>query len=665
MSLPKSIKLTVPLFLSFSLLAACGGGGGFSAESADSSSTTSTTGETTTGETTAGNTGSDSVSTIRLTASSRQLLSDGSQPITISALAKDGNNNLLADAGISFSVNNEADLPAPTGATYVTSELTPGVPKNRQLTVTATAGSVSESIFVDVIGTTATLSGPSRIAINSPTDYILKMADAGNTELGYQAISLPTVSSGDCSVSSNVDLVNGEYQTDAKGEFSYQVNGNSGGACVIEVSALGATDEQTIDVSGDVFTIAATSPESADSKIEVNLNNNEVITLSLRENGEAKPDESITLSSTRGLLSAESVTTNENGDATFTISSERAGSAVITATTKDGLTAVIDNLEFVATSPAYLSTQATPTLVKPLESSSIVSQVRDLNDNPVKNKTVNFSLNDVVNGVLSSSEAVTDSLGRASVVYTAGNATSEKDGVVITTSILNTPILNDTDDSDTIVTKLTVGGDALRIVLGGDNKVGTNSVFYQKIFGVIVTDSAGNPVANQQVDFKVNPIRYFKGRMYPVDTDGDGEADKWANGYIGADGLVAFGYATGDVDGQIGCPVEDADYDGAIDVGEDINDNNKLDPTNAASVIIASGTTAEDGSLTVVVQYNKSEALWSAQRLTATTSVQGSEFVEDTEFVLSVLADDVSDVEIPAPNSVSPYGENPSCTSPD
>ncbi|CAA6807953.1 MAG: Unknown protein, partial [uncultured Thiotrichaceae bacterium] len=257
MSLPIKIKLTVPLFLSFSLLAACGGGGGFSDDTSGSSTsstdtTSSTTSDTTTGDTTSSNTGSDTVSSLRLTASSRQLLSDGSQPITISALAKDANNTLLADAGIAFSVDNEADLPAASGETYVTADLTPGIPKNRQLVVTATAGSVSESIIVDVIGTTATLSGPSRIAINAPTDYTLKVADSGNAELGYVAVSLPIVSTGACTVSTDEILVNGEYQTDAKGELSYQVTGNSGGTCVIAVNALGAEDEQAIEVSGDV-----------------------------------------------------------------------------------------------------------------------------------------------------------------------------------------------------------------------------------------------------------------------------------------------------------------------------------------------------------------------------------------------------------------------------
>lgn len=644
MSVPTSIKLTVPLFLSFSLLAACGGGGGgFSGDTAGTTTSSTTT------TTTSSNTGSGTVSSLRLTASSRQLLSDGSQPITISALAKDSSNNLLEDAGISFSVNNEADLPAATGATYVTAALTPGVPKNRQLTVTATAGSVSESILVDVIGTTASLSGPNRIAINSPTDYTLKMADSGNAELGFQAISLPTVSSGNCIVSTNETMVNGEFQTDAKGEFSYQVTGSAGGTCEIAVSALGATDQQTIEVSGDVFTIAATTVASADNKVEVDLGVAETVTLELSENGIAKSGETITLSSTRGTLSHSSVQTDGSGQVDFTISSGRAGSAVITATTSDGLTAVIDNIEFVATTPAYLTTQANPTLINALGTSSIISQIRDANDNPVKNQTINFSLNDVVNGVLSSSEAVTDSLGRASVIYTAGNATSEKDGVVITTSIQNMPTIPDE------VTTLTVGGDALRIVLGSDSLLAANSVFYQKTFGVIVTDSSGNPIANQQVDFKINPINYYKGKMIPVDTDNDGEADQWAVGHLDPNSNTdVVGYA-------VECLNEDTDFDGQLDAGEDINNSGQLEPTNDAVVTTGTGTTGADGSMTVVVQYLKSSALWSKQRLTASTNVEGSEFGEQTEFILPVLADDVSDINQPAPNAVSSYGQDTSC----
>lgn len=65
----------------------------------------------------------------------------------------------------------------------------------------------------------------------------------------------------------------------------------------------------------------------------------------------------------------------------------------------------------------------------------MIAIVKDAADNPVKNQTVVFNLQDTVGGKLSSSTATTDSLGKATIGYTAGNTTSAKDGVKITSSL--------------------------------------------------------------------------------------------------------------------------------------------------------------------------------------------------------------------------------------
>ena len=276
-----------------------------------------------------------------------------------------------------------------------------------------------------------------------------------------------------------------------------------------------------VKVSGDEFSLNGNVED-------VTVGQSHPVSFIWKKNNAPQPNKTITISATRGDIPNKVLTTLADGSANFTISSETAGQTVITATSTDGLSTSLAG-EFVAITPAYLNTQAAPSLIAPKASSTIVAKIRDANDNPVKNKTISFLLNDTVNGQLSSSTAITDSLGRASVSYTAGDASSEKDGVSIKTYIQGDTAINDE-------VKLTVGGKALRIVLGHDNLVAPNEVYYAKTFGIIVTDSAGNPVKDTKVDFTITPIAYYKGRLDFITTTTQGgqliEVNKWEQSSI-------------------------------------------------------------------------------------------------------------------------------------
>lgn len=604
-------------------LAGCGGGDGNQLSNSGGSGGTGGTTDT-------------SAKSLEVSASSRQLGSSGDKPVTISAIAKDVNNNVLKDATVQFSVNNEATIEADTSTATTgvkTALLTPGLenPENRTVTVTIKSGTLLKTLDIAITGTTLVVDGPARITLNTPTTFTAKLKDSAGKALANETVTINS------SLNNALTPASGSgFVTDANGEIQFTINAAVSGTDTISVSALGVSGSKTLEISGDDFTITSTNSE-------IKVKTPEAISLKWTQNGIAQANKTINLAATRGEIKpAQIVTTDAQGLATFYVGSSTAGGTVITAT--DASTGLSTSLtrEFIATTPANLNMQVEKELLTPESSTNVIAVVKDAADNPVKNQVVVFNLEDTVGGKLSSSTATTDSLGKATIGYTAGNATSAKDGVKISSSLrLTDP--NASPVADDYIT-LTVGGQGLRIVLGEDEKITEEGLFYKKSFGVIVTDSAGNPVKDKKVDFALVPLAYAKGSFAPC-------------GVTLSDGTLS----TKPVFVQTAsCASEDTDTDGLLDAGEDLNSSGRLEPTNAATVT-NSAVTDSDGKVLATVIYPQSHALWNKVRLTARILVSGSEYIESTDLVLPVLAADVGSCDISPPNAVSPYGVDASC----
>ncbi len=579
------------------------------------------------------------VTDLEISASSRQLFSAGVNPVIISAIAKDQNNNTLADTIITFKVNNNATITPNSGnssAIVKTANVTPGLnhPENRKLDIEVTAGALTKNLQVDIVGTTVTLEGPDSIAINNPTRYSIKLQDSEKKLLGFHPVSVSS------SAGSEIVPLNG-FITNAVGEMVFTVKAIADGKDTLTVQALGATAKKIVSVSGNDFSLNSASKE-------INISTPETISMRWTKDGVAQANQTIQLSATRGTLNPPAeIKTNEKGEATFTIESDTAGGTVITATTENGLATVL-NREFVAITPHYINIQASPSVIAPHGVSNLIAKIRDINDNPVKNQHIKFNLEDKVNGTLSSSLAITDSLGRANITYTASDISSAKDGVRIEAYVQENVTIKDHIN-------LTVGGDALRIVLGHNEKIAKDDIFYKKTYGVIVTDSAGNPVKNQEIAFSITPTDYYKGTMVPLlDTNPD---QTIVNGTVVVNNNSGHWVRSL----QAVCKSEDLDNDGNLDDGEDDNGNGTLEPTHDATVT-TTGITDEEGKLSIIIVYPQSRALWSRQRLSASVVVEGTEFIEHTEFDLPILASAVEDLDIAPPNEISPYGVNADCS---
>ena len=131
------------------------------------------------------------VDSITLLASSQQLASSGAQVILLTAIAKDANNNLLEGVTIDFSsTSGDIGFVLDDEGSSITSSITGTDGKvvrnlatetdsdNRIISVSIESGNVSDSIDVQVIGSTISLTGSSVLAIDDVNNYTVKVLDS-------------------------------------------------------------------------------------------------------------------------------------------------------------------------------------------------------------------------------------------------------------------------------------------------------------------------------------------------------------------------------------------------------------------------------------------------------------------------------------------------------
>jgi Bacterial Ig-like domain (group 1) len=578
-------------------------------------------------------------SRIDLLVSSPQLDSDDTKSVTLTALVRDAANNVLSGIPVSFSAPppSSASIQVTNGTTGATGTATAllttgGDPSNRIITVIATTGNLSSSQQVQVTGTTLTVSGVSALVLGGTTQLSLLLRDSGGEGIQNKVVTLSSMLGNTLSATT--------VTTDSTGQATVTVTATVPGTDTIQALALGATGTATLSVSAANFAFKAPLPDA-----EVPLNTPQPVTVHWEESGVPVPDgRTVNFFTTRGTLSAPSAMTGKDngpGDATVTISSNEAGTAVINANVTGGPSSQV-RIEFFATTPSSLVLQAFPTTLgvnatgSTAQQSIITAIVQDVNGNLVKNQTVIFSLMDITGGSIFPASAVTDSFGRASTVYTSGAVPSAQNGVIITAAVgAVTPRQ----------VKLTVAQQGLFVTLGTGNVVLTPSnIQFALPYSVLVTDANSNPVANATVELSVFPKRYRKG----IYVQNGPPCTAW----------VQMVSST--------CDDEDANHNGVLDlspVNEDTNSNGELDPENAASVPGRVITDA-NGFATFNVVYAREFNTWLEVDLRARATVTGSEGLSHAVFFLPGLASDFANCNAAPPGVVSPYGVAATCTDP-
>jgi hypothetical protein len=580
------------------------------------------------------------VATVTVLASSPQLPSDqtGGSTVQISALVKAADDTPLPDVPVTFSATSGSLAviqPRTDSSGLAIAELSNGTdPTNRAITVQARAGAITESVVVNVVGTTVTVAGPSALAPGQSGTYAVATRDATGTGIPGVLVAANSATGNAFSAAS--------LTTDSEGNATFQLTVTQPGNDTLSITALGQTATQGIAVSSDVLVF--TDPPAG---TEIALGASRNLTVRWTRDGVPQVGRLINFASTRGNLSASSARTDATGAATVSISSITSGLAQVWADAGEGGTTTL-GIEFVALTPASVELEANPLSVEIVGEVRLLARVRDAMGNPVKNRVVQFVIQeDATGGIVSPGSAVTDTRGEARAVYTAGSVASAVNGVQIRAVDQGTGIFREVT--------LTVTQPQLFIALGTGNtllRIGT--AVYAREWVIRVTDGQGNGVADQRVQTTVRSRNYRKGQLEFIDPI-------WR--YAGDGSPLA-------------CPDEDSNQDGILDPAEDLNGSGLLEAGNVAAAAavpesapasaacstfgpggaVVDVVTNEQGSARVCVFYPSNYALWVDVDITAKSALSGVEFSRSALYTLDALLDDLDDPQVSPPNLFSPFG---------
>lgn len=592
---------------------------------------------------------------IQLTKSAPSISSDGRQAVRLFATVKDAGNVALAGVPVGFSASGTGAsinvVKATTDANgQAEASLSIDDPMNRVITVTATASGQTASTDILVVGTTVGISGPASMVVGQPTVFQVAVKDASGEPVIGKAVTATSTAGSSVSLAQPV--------TNSLGTVDMIVTAplSASGTETLSVSASGATAQRSVQLSSTLVSFQA---PAAATEISVNAAPTEIRVL-VSHAGVPATGQTVTFTATRGTLGSASTVTNGAGIAATTIQSGLAGGSLVTATSADGTIATRQIL-FVGSVAAKIEVQASPSTVgvnlagSSAESSQIIAVVRDVADNPVKGKRVDFSAVDPSAGAgLSASYGMTDETGRATVTFYPGPIATGTNAIAITATVDCTQAGSceapsaSTNFSD--VVHLTAARRALQIRIGTGNEVVKVSdqpapVFNEMPYGVLVSDSADNPVEGVSLNATVLSLEYGKGAWVPIVCGDRPDSPCWAQ-------IV-----------DDWCPSEDTNWNLRLDPGEDLNGDGILTPGNpqvayfGATGTSTVGTSDSAGSSIMRIRYLRDRSGWVKVRLRVSASLpDGSEGAEEAEFFLPVLGSDLTNQAVSPPGNPSPYG---------
>ena len=591
------------------------------------------------------------VGSVALIADTLQLGSSTSSKVELTALVRDTNNVVLADVPVNFSSDSGelVQIDSVTGENGVArATLTTQTNKNnRDIKVMARVQQQSSELTVSVVGTAIEVAAPDSVVLADSTTIDMFLTDSNGA--GIQGVDIEVTSSLGNTLSDTSPATSGNA-----GKASFTYTAVNSGTDTLTVTALGATNSVLINISADAFAFIDTDTEDGQI-LEVDLNTAQALNVEWLVNNTANVGQDVTFNTTRGVIAdaaanlATSVTssdvTDAEGKAQAFVRSQFAGLATISAVGGEGSDAVSAKkiIEFVAVNPTKVETQAFPAQVGVGESSAIRAIVRDANNNPVKNQVVVFSLDNAAGGTISTGTAVTNSQGVASTVFTADTTTGG--GV----NALNLVIKASLQSNNTVFdeTDIAVGERTLFFRFGTGNVITKPSEStYAKQFSIVITDSSGNAVPGQQLNVAVVSLNYRKG--YWVQFPEAPQAFKnWTTS--GTTPLITS---------TVNCITEDANFNGILDSGEDINSDGQLTPGNFV-VVPGLVTSDESGIVTFNVTYPQDVGSWLDVRLQVSGFAAGTENISFREYSLPTAAEDLTtETSRPAAN---PFGVVQSC----
>jgi hypothetical protein len=566
---------------------------------------------------------------------------------------------------------------------------------NRTITVTATStGAPTVTIPIQISGSGVTLTSASTVLVSgvTPTSTTLtvKASNAGGVGVYNTSVTLAVTGAG------NVTLTPLTGVTDVNGNLAVTVTGQLPGTATVTATALGATKTQNFTVSalGSQFQITAPAANATNTAALTTTTGSLPFTVQI---GTAVITH-IRLSSTIGTWSVcpggtagTSVCIVPIATPTATLISTLAGvSSVqvdgcsnVTCTTVGAVPGVVvsDTRKVAMTSAtaAAISLQSSVAVVQPslgttVNTSIITATVRDAINQAVGNSAVVFTLVNTAGGgetvspvvVLSSDGVVsTDPIGQARTTFTSGSMPTIAGGDTIRGMVVGSgngvcplsavlPAVGTAVCADTVIN---IGGTAGSIAIGQPTAITPDptNTYYTMPMSLLVADSAGNAVSNAVVSLSAWPVNFSTG-IY-VGVPGSCTVDKWAT-FINEDlnanlilnggedlnataQTIAFA-AVPQVTRIFWNPVKQAGY-----IADGV-----LTPSNsAAGTLPSTVTTDANGLAKFNLTYLKQNANWITTRITAKTTVQGTESTTSLTFGLPSTVLDTQACTLP----VSPY----------
>lgn len=610
------------------------------------------------------------VADLSMTANRSSLPNDGSATATITITSLDANRSAVGGSPVTLAIADPAGTAfvSPGGSTDATSgQLNATVSiggnnTNRTLTVTATSGTVTRSITLNVITPT------SATPLANDMTLVLDKLSIGNTG-GDKVTATVTAVDAQRNVitgipvsfsvnnSATVAVLNGT--TNASGQSIATVtSGADKSNRLITVTATSGTLTRTatFQVLGAKLTGTAVPQQptagSAGNRIDYRLTD-------VNQN----PMTFVPISVTASGLTPASGQTDANGAFSYTYTAPATAGPIDITATAGGVSAVTTVTVPSSTStvptatPAVVSAsvQATPSVVS-VNTGSTNNQVvvramfLATGNAPVQNVRVRFDLNGDANsigGTLSAGTQIVyaDTAGIASTTYTPANRASPTSGVTIRACW-------DYNDfaagacPNSVLTTLTVVSDPVSVTIGTNELIDTttNLLTYRKQFVVLVVDAAGQPKADVQITPVIDLPGYYKGYYNFV-------SPNWIQFYDRDTAGNTQGIASEPV-----CYAEDINRNGLIDGSEDQNGNGQLDPRKSDASITMTGSTRTDanGQAIITLEYPRSVASWVAFTISATAGGVVSP-PATISGVLPVPAAAITATGAPA-FSVSPYG---------
>lgn len=625
-----------------------------------------------TGQDPSGGSGTTTVTaaSISLSASSATVQSDGSTTTTITVNALNSANAALTGVVVTMSADTGV-LGAGSVTTSATNPATvtfysPGNKINRTATITATSGTVSAQIPIQIVGSTVTLeSSLTSLPNNGVTEAILTVTakDAGSNVVPNAAVALTQAGGG------SVTITPASGPTNNSGVFTAHIKGASVGSVKVTAAALGATAFKDIEITPVGANFAIDQQTLNGTQIAFNMNPIAMKmgdTLNLRVN--APGATTVTFATTIGIWDGTAKSVIKNvvaGKATATLTTAQAGVANVQ---------IFDNNNNQDTRTVAMSSgaaayrivlQASPTNV-PVSvgtttgSATLTATVYDNaspTPNPIGGLPVQFSIINPTSGgetiapvVVYTASTTTGglSLGQASASFTSGSIPSGATGIQIRASVIGTNVSTNTAPSGNDAAVI-IGGVAGSIAFGQATVINElNDATYSWPMSILVADAAGAAVANADVSLSVWPIAWSTGENAACAYDADNGSNQGT--FWNEDRNENLFLDTNPAPPEDGARYYYADktkstlYTGTADT--------HITPANSYSGTVPSKVTTDaNGVAAFNLNYPKQSAIWTIVRLRATTIVQGSETRGELNLRLQPTINDVTPCKLSVPPS--------------